>query len=143
VHEILDNSSTIKVNCIKWFHILNCLSSLTFLNQSELIIIIINSYTFVTSIKSIHKKLYAIYIEWTKLSEIENHLLFIWLLHAVETIVMRLCIKLVRVDCTLKNKWFSHFKLLQKLCFHYYSCSCSETLRNSNDYLIVQEVDIL
>ncbi len=38
VQEILDNSSTIKVNCIKWFHILNYLSSLTFLNQSELTI---------------------------------------------------------------------------------------------------------
>ncbi len=38
VHEILSNSSTIKVNCIKWSHILNCLSSLTFLNQSELTI---------------------------------------------------------------------------------------------------------
>ena len=38
VHEILNNSSTIKVNCIKWFYILNCLLSLTFLNQSELTI---------------------------------------------------------------------------------------------------------
>ncbi len=38
VHEILNNSSTIEVNCIKWFHILNCLSSLTFLNQSKLTI---------------------------------------------------------------------------------------------------------
>ncbi len=38
VHEILDNSSTIEVNCIKWSHILNCLLSLTFLNQSELTI---------------------------------------------------------------------------------------------------------
>ncbi len=62
------------------------------------IIIIINSYTFVTSIK------YAIYIEWTKLSEVENHSLFIQLLCAVETIIMRLCIKLVHVDCTLKNE---------------------------------------
>ncbi len=38
VHEILSNSSTIEVNCIKWSHILNCLSPLTFLNQSELTI---------------------------------------------------------------------------------------------------------
>ncbi len=38
LHEILDNSSTIKVNCIKWFHISNCLSSVVFLNQSELFI---------------------------------------------------------------------------------------------------------
>ncbi len=64
-----------------------------------------------TSIKLIHEKFYAIYIEWTKLSEIENHSLFIQLLHAVETIIMRLCIKLVHVDCTLKNEWLSHFKL--------------------------------
>ena len=63
-----------------------------------IIIIIINSYTFVTLIKSTYEELYAIYIEWTKLSEIENHLLSIQLLHAVETIIMRLCIKLVHVD---------------------------------------------
>ncbi len=50
------------------------------------LIIIINSYTFVTSIKSIHEKLYAIYIKWTKLSEIKNHSQFIQLLHAVETV---------------------------------------------------------
>ncbi len=37
------------------------------------LIIKINSYTFVTSIKSTHEKLYAIYIKWTKLSEIKNH----------------------------------------------------------------------
>jgi len=45
-----------------------------------IIIIIINSYIFVTLIKSIHERLYAIYIEWAKLSEIENHSLFIRLL---------------------------------------------------------------
>ncbi len=64
-----------------------------------------------TSIKSTHEELYAIYIEWTKLFEIENHSLFIQLLHAVKTIIMRLCIKLVCVDRTLKNEWLSHFKL--------------------------------
>ncbi len=95
-----------------------------------------------TLIKSTHEKLYAIYIKWTKLSEIENHSLFIQLLHAVETIIMRLCIKLVHVDCTLKNEWFNHFKLLQKLHFHHHSCSCFETLRDSNDYSIVQEVNV-
>ncbi len=56
------------------------------------------------SIKLIHEKLYAIYIEWTKLSEIKNHSLFIQLLHAVETIIIRLYIKLVHVDHTLKNE---------------------------------------
>ncbi len=89
-----------------------------------MIIIIINSYTFVTLIKSTYERFYAIYIEWAKLSEIENHLLSIQLLHAVETIIMRLCIKLVRVDCMLKNEWLSHFKLFQKLRFHHHSCSC-------------------
>ncbi len=39
----------------------------------KIIIIIINSYTLVTSIRSTHERLYAICIEWTKLSEIENH----------------------------------------------------------------------
>ncbi len=82
------------------------------LNLTNKYIIIINSYTLVTSIKSTHERLYAIYIEWTKLSEIENHSLFIWLLHAVKTIIMRLCIKLVHVDCMLKNEWLNHFKLL-------------------------------
>ncbi len=77
-----------------------------------IIIIIINSYILVTLIKLTHERLYAIYIKWTKLSEIENHSLFIQLLCAVETIIMRLCIKLVRVDCTLENEWLSHFKLL-------------------------------
>ncbi len=65
-----------------------------------------------TSIKSTHEELYAIYIEWTKLSEVENHSLSIQLLHAVETIIMKLCIKLVHVDCMLENEWLSHFKLL-------------------------------
>ena len=57
-----------------------------------------------TSIKSTYEKLYAIYIELTKLSEVENHSLSIQLLRAVETIIMRLCIKLVRVDRTLENE---------------------------------------
>jgi len=108
-----------------------------------IIIIIINSYTLMTSIKSTHEELYAIYIKWTKLSEIENHSLFIQLLHAFETIIIRLCIKLVHVDCMLENEWLNHFKLLQKLRFHHHSCSCSETLRDSNDYSIVQEVNVL
>ncbi len=55
-------------------------------NDSKIIIIIINSYIFVTSIKSTHERLYVICIKWTKLSEIENHLQFIWLLHAVEIV---------------------------------------------------------
>jgi len=50
------------------------------------IIIIINSYTLVTLIRLTHEKLYAICIEWTKLSEVENHSQSTWLLHAVETV---------------------------------------------------------
>ncbi len=107
-----------------------------------IIIIIINSYILVTLIKSTHEKLYAIYIEWTKLSEVENHSLFMWLLHAVETIIIRLCIKLVHVDCMLKNKWLSHFKLLQKLHFHHHSCNCFKILHDSNDYSTVQEINV-
>jgi len=66
----------------------------------------------VTSIRSTNERLYAMCVEWTKLSEIENHLLFIWLLHAVETTRLKLCIKFVHVDHMLKNECFNHFKLL-------------------------------
>ncbi len=55
------------------------------ISHAERIIIIINSYILVTSIKLTHKRFYAICIKWTKLFEIENHLQFIQLLHAVET----------------------------------------------------------
>ncbi len=51
-----------------------------------IIIIIINSYILVTSIRSTHEKLYAICIEWTKLFEIENHSQSTRLLHAVKTV---------------------------------------------------------
>ncbi len=88
------------------------------------IIIIINSYTLVTSVKPTHGGLYAIYIEWTKPSEVENHSLSIRLLRAAETIIMRLCTKLVRVDRTLENEWPSHSKLLQELRFHHHPRSC-------------------
>ena len=107
-----------------------------------IIIIIINSYTFMILIKLTHKRFYAMYVEWTKLSEIENHSLSIQLLHAVETTRLRLCIKFVHVDCTLKNECSNHFKLLQKLHFHYYSCCCSEIFRDRDDYSIVWEVNI-
>ncbi len=107
------------------------------------IIIIINSYTFVTSIKSTHKKLYAMCIKWTKLFEIENRSLFIRLLHAVETIKLKLCIKFVHNDCMLKNECSCHSKLLQQLYFHYHSRCYLETLRDWDDDLIVCEVNIL
>ncbi len=105
-------------------------------------IIIINSYTLVTSIRSTHERLYAMCVKWTKFSEIENHSLFIWLLHAVEMIRLKLCIKFIHVDCMLENEYSNHFKLLQKLHFHHYSCCCSEIFRDRDDYLIVQEVNI-
>ncbi len=50
------------------------------------IIIIINSYILVTLIRSTHERFYAICIEWTKLSEVENHSQSTRLLHAVETV---------------------------------------------------------
>ncbi len=108
-----------------------------------LIIIIINSYTLVTSIRLTHERLYAMCVEWTKLSEIENRLLFIQLLHAVETIKLKLCIKFVRDDCMLKNECSCHFKVLQQLRFHHHSCCCLEILRDWDNDSIVCEVDIL
>ncbi len=105
-------------------------------------IIIINSYTLMTLIKSIHERLYAMCIKWTKLSEIENHSLFIQLLHAVKTTRLKLCIKFVHVNCMLENECFNHFKLLQKLRFHYHFYCCFKIFRDCDDYLIVQEVNI-
>ncbi len=77
-----------------------------------IIIIIINSYILVTSIRSTHERLYAMCVEWTKLSEIENRSLSIQLLYAVKTIKLRLCIKFVHDDCMLENECSCHFKLL-------------------------------
>ncbi len=116
----------------------NCNNLLTIL-----IIIIINSYTFVTLIRLTHEKLYAMCVEWTKLSEIENYSLSIRLLHAVETTRLRLCIKFVRVDCMLENECSSHFKLFQKLYFHHHSCCCSEIFRDRDDYSIIWKVNIM
>ncbi len=104
--------------------------------------LIINSYTLVISIRLTHEKLCVMCIKWIKLSEVENYSLSIRLLHAVETTRLRLCIKFVRVDCTLENECSSHFKLLQKLRFHHHSCCCSEIFRDRDDYSIVQEVDV-
>ncbi len=112
-------------------------------NNSVIYMIIINSYILVISIKLTHKKLYAMCVEWTKLSEIENRSLSIRLLHAVETIKLRLCIKFVRNDCTLENECSCHSKLLQQLCFHHHSRCCLEILRNWDDDLIVREVNVL
>ncbi len=50
------------------------------------IIIIINSYILMTLIRLTHEKFYAICIEWTKLSEIEDHSQSTRLLHAVKTV---------------------------------------------------------
>ncbi len=116
----------------------NCNNLLTIL-----IIIIINSYTFVTLIRLTHEKLYAMCVEWTKLSEIENYSLSIRLLHAVKTTRLKLCIKFVRVDCMLENECSSHFKLFQKLHFHHHSCCCSEIFRDRDDYSIIWKVNIM
>ncbi len=108
-----------------------------------IIIIIINSYILVTLIRSTHEKLYAMCIEWTKFSEVENRSLFIRLLHAVEMIKLRLCIKFVCDNCTLENECSCHSKLLQQLRFHHHSHCCSEILRDWDDDLIVREVNVL
>ena len=113
-----------------------------YIEMLQNIIIIINLYILVTLIKSTYEKLYAMYVEWTKFSEIENYSLFIQLLHAVEMTRLRLCIKFVHIDCTLKNECSSHFKLLQKLHFHHHSHCCFKIFHNHDDYLIVQEVNI-
>jgi len=107
-----------------------------------IIIIIINSYILVTLIRLTHEKLYAMCVEWTKLSEVENRSLFIQLLHAVKTIKLRLCIKFVRNDCTLENECSCHSKLLQQLHFHHHFCCCLKILRDWDDDSIVREVDI-
>jgi len=126
------------LNCKKFFN-----STLIFIIIIiTIIIIIINSYILVTLIRSIHEKLYVIYVEWTKFSEVENCMLSIQLLHAVETIKLRLCIKFVCNDCMLKNECSCHFKLLQQLCFHHHSRCCSEILRDWNDDSIVCEVNV-
>ncbi len=115
------------------------------LRQNTIIenIIIINSYTFMTSIKLTHERLYVICDEWTKLFEIENHSLFIQLLHAVKTTRLKLCIKFVHVDHMLENKYSNHFKLFQKLHFHHHSHCCFEIFCDRDDYSIVQEVNIV
>ena len=106
------------------------------------IIIIINSYTFVTSIRSTHERVYAMCVEWTKLSEVENRSLSIRLLHVVETIKLRLCIKFVCDDCTLENECSCHSKLLQQLHFYHHSRCCLETLRDWDNDSIVREVNV-
>ena len=49
------------------------------------------------NLNSTHERFYAIYIKWTKLSEKENHLSFIWWLHIIETMIMKLCIKFASI----------------------------------------------
>ena len=66
-------------------------------------------------------EIYAMCVEWTKPSGIENRSLSIRLLHAAETVKLRLCIKFVRDDRTLENECSCHSKLLQKLRFHHHS----------------------
>ncbi len=86
--------------------------------------------------------IYAMCVEWTKLFEIENRSLFIQLLHVVEKIRLRLCIKFVHDDCMLKNEWSCHFKLLQQFHCHHHSRCHLKTLRDQNDYLIVCNINI-
>ncbi len=64
------------------------------------------------------------------------------LLHAVETVRLRLCIKFVRDDHMLENECSCHFKLFQKLRFHHHSRCRSETLRDRDDDSIVRDIDV-
>jgi len=64
------------------------------------------------------------------------------LLHAVETVRLRLCIKFVRDDCTLENECSCHSKLFQKLHFHHHSRCHSEILHDQNNDLIVHSIDV-
>ncbi len=106
------------------------------------IIIIIHTFLW-CRLDRLMRKIYAICVKWTKFSEIKNRSLFIWLLYAVKTIKLRLCIKFVRDDCMLENECSCHFKLLQQLYFHHHSRCCFETLHDWNNNLIVHEVNIL
>ncbi len=112
------------------------------LRQSTIIIIIIIHTLLWRWLDRFMRKIYAMYVEWTKLSEIENRLLSIQLLHAVETIKLRLYIKFVHDDYMLENKYSCHSKLLQQLHFHHHSRCCSEILHDWDDDLIVCEVNI-
>ena len=86
---------------------------------------------------------YAMCVEWTKPSEVENRSLSIRLLHVAETIRLRLCIKFVRDDRTLKNECSCHFKLLQQFRFHHHSCCCFKIFHDWNNYSIVHSINIL
>ena len=89
------------------------------------------------------RKIYAICVEWTKFSKVENRSLSMRLLHAAEMIKLRLCIKFVRDDCTLENECSCHFKLFQKLRFYHHSRCHFETLCDCDDDSIVREVNVL
>ena len=78
-----------------------------------LLIIIINSYTLVTSVRPTHggKSMLCV-SSGQKPSGVENRSLSIRLLHAAETVKLRLCTKSVRDDRTLENECPCHSKLL-------------------------------
>ncbi len=89
------------------------------------------------------RNIYAMCVKWTKFSEIENHSLFIQLLHVIKTVRLRLCIKFVHDDYMLKNECFCHFKLLQKLYFHPHFYCCFKTFYDWNNDLIVCIINVL
>ncbi len=49
------------------------------------------------NLDSTYERLYAIYIEWTKLSEKENHSSSIHQLYVIETMIIKLCIKFASI----------------------------------------------
>ncbi len=77
-------------------------------------------------------------VEWTKPSGVENRSLSIRLLHAAETVRLRLCTKFVRHDRMLENECPCHSKLLQELRFHHHSRCCPEALCGCDDDPVVR-----
>ncbi len=88
------------------------------------------------------RDIYAMCVEWTKPSGVENRSLSIRLLHVAGTVRLRLCIKFVRDDRTLENECPCHSKLLQELRFHHHFRCRLEALCGRNDDPVVRIVDV-
>jgi len=67
--------------------------------------------------------IYAMCVEWTKPSGVENRSLSIRLLHVAETVGLRLCTKFVRNDRTLENECSCHSELLHHPCCHLFKAN--------------------
>ena len=85
---------------------------------------------------------YAMCVEWTKPSGVENRSLSMRLLHAAETIRLRLCTNFVRDDRTLENECSCHSKLFQKLRSHHHFRCRPEILRDRDDDPVVRTAGV-